>query len=85
MIPQLKRGVQRSASKQVMEVSLSTLCLSLWPSNKVITRRHSSPQSAGIAVTLPPKCNLELFLNIVPLYYWKLLHWHVRFDEQYKQ
>lgn len=28
MIPRLKRGVQRTASKQVMEVSLSGLCLS---------------------------------------------------------
>lgn len=39
MIPPLRR----SASKQVMKVSPSSLCLSLWPLSKVITRRHRSP------------------------------------------
>lgn len=90
MIPRLKRGVQRTASKQVMEVSLCGLCLSTHiTSNKAITRRHCSQQPTCVPVTLPPKWNLELLshtlginlkLCVILLHcYWNLLCWRIKF------
>lgn len=72
-IPQLKRCVQRSASKQVMEVSFFTLCLLLWPST---TWSPDASAAHGIAVTL---CG-----TLPKLWrqsgYWKLLCWYFTFD-----